>query len=238
MKDSDIITDLHCHILPGIDDGAKNIDVTRALLEEEKRQGVTQIAFTPHFWIWQKEPKKYMRDRYNAAVETADLLEELGITWSVGAEVAMRPEILDVNLKRFVYVDTRYLLLEWPFLNYPLYGDAIVQKLWDADITPVFAHIERYSYFWKDTDLLKEYLDDGVLCHINASTVIRKESRKHALKLIKEGCIHFLCSDAHNMEKRPPRLKEAYEIVEKELGYSYVKKMLENADAVFHGREL
>lgn len=232
------ITDLHCHILPGIDDGAQDIEMTRALLEEELRQGVKHIVFTPHFYADKMSARQFMINRYKAAVKANPILDELGIEWSAGAEVRLVPELLDFSTKeiaRFKYVDTNYLLLEWPFTQYPVWGDQIVDSLLDRGVRPLFAHIERYPYFWNHIRELDEYIEDGCLCQVNPGTLIHESTRNQTLHLIKEGYIHVLSSDAHNMTKRPPRLKEAYDIVEAGLGSYYVDLLKNNAYDILHG---
>ena len=77
-----------------------------------------------------------------------------------------------------------------------------------------------------------------VLCQINAGAVLHSNTRKQALRLIKEGYVHVLSSDTHNMNKRPPRLLEAYELIEKELGEKTVLRLLDNADRLFHGKDI
>ena len=238
MGRTDVITDLHCHILPGIDDGAADLTVTRALLEEELRQGVKQIMFTPHYYCSVKTQKQYMQDRYNAAVSAEPILKELGIDWSAGAEVRMEYGLFEEDLAPLRYIDTPYLLLEWPFTQYPIWGEDIVYGLLDRDIRPLFAHIERYDYYWSKPEDLSEFIENGVLCQINAGALIHRNTRKQALRLIKENYVHVLSSDAHNMDKRPPRLKEAYDIVESELGRKVKEQLLSNADDLFHGRDI
>jgi protein-tyrosine phosphatase len=179
-----------------------------------------------------------MVDRLNAAKEVYELLDQMGIQWSAGAEIRITPEIMKMDLKKFCYVDTDYVLLEWPFTQYPLYGEELVLKQIQRGLKPIFAHIERYDYFWNDPEELESYIDYGVLCHINAGALIHRNTRKQALKLIKEGYVHFICSDCHNMESRPPRLLEAYEILESELGREYAVNLMENADKVFHNEEV
>lgn len=122
MSEKNMISDLHCHILPGIDDGAQTLDESIALLKEQKNQGVTKIVFTPHFWFFQKTIKQFVKDRYNAAVQLSPILDELGIEWGAGAEVRMTPELLNLDLKPLNFVGTKYFLLEWPFTQFPLYG--------------------------------------------------------------------------------------------------------------------
>ena len=98
-KEIKSITDLHCHILPGIDDGAENLESAIALLKEQKAHGVDRIVFTPHFWSFQKTVKQFSKDRYNAAEQLAPYLDEFGVEWGAGAEVRMTPELLKMDLR-------------------------------------------------------------------------------------------------------------------------------------------
>jgi tyrosine-protein phosphatase YwqE len=84
-----MLTDLHCHILPGIDDGAQTSAIARKLLEEEKKQETGQIMFTPHYYSWMGSAEDFREKRDKAAEITAPILKELGISWNTGAEVRM-----------------------------------------------------------------------------------------------------------------------------------------------------
>lgn len=238
MSEKMMITDLHCHILPGIDDGAQSLEESVALLKEQKNQGVTKIVFTPHFWSFQKTIKQFAKDRYNAAVQLSPILDELGIEWGAGAEVRMTPELLKMDLKSLNFVGTKYFLLEWPFTQFPLYGREVVDKIQELGYTPIFAHIERYEYFWNDPEALDEYIDEGVVCQINPGILLNASTRKYALKMIKNGYVHVVSSDAHSMEKRPPHLKLAYEILEKGAGRKTAELMRRNAERVFRGEDI
>ena len=233
-----VITDLHCHILPGIDDGAKDLETAAALLKEQKAQGVEQIVFTPHFWSWQKSLSRFVKDRYQAAAQLEEILNELEIRWSAGAEVRLTPDLLKLDLTPLNIVDTPYFLLEWPFNQFPVYGREVVDRIEDAGYIPIFAHIERYDYFWKSPQELDDYIDEGIVCQINPGILINSETRKYALKMIKDGYVHVLSSDTHNMDSRPPHLKLAYQIVEKNLGRKYSERLRINADRVFHGEQI
>lgn len=233
-----VITDLHCHILPGIDDGAKDLETAVSLLKEQKAQGVEQIVFTPHFWSWQKSLSRFVKDRYQAAAQLEEILNELEIRWSAGAEVRLTPDLLKLDLAPLNIVDTPYFLLEWPFNQFPVYGREVVDRIEDAGYIPIFAHIERYDYFWKSPQELDDYIDEGIVCQINPGILINSETRKYALKMIKDGYVHVLSSDTHNMDSRPPHLKLAYQIVEKNLGRKYSERLRINADRVFHGEQI
>ena len=232
------ITDLHCHILPGIDDGAADLEAAIALLKEQKNQGVNKIVFTPHFWSFQKTLRQFLKDRYDAAAALEPYLKELDIEWGAGAEVRMTPELMKMDLKPLNFVGTPYFLLEWPFTQFPLYGREVVDQIEDLDYIPVFAHIERYDYFWSNPKELDDYIDEGVVCQINPGILLDSATRKNALRMIKNGYVHVLSSDAHSMEKRPPRLKLAYQIVEKNLGRKYADQLKDNADRIFNGEEI
>lgn len=238
MSEKMMITDLHCHILPGIDDGAQSLEESVALLKEQKNQGVTKIVFTPHFWSFQKTIKQFAKDRYNAAVQLSPILDELGIEWGAGAEVRMTPELLQMDLKPLNFVGTKYFLLEWPFTQFPLYGREVVDKIQELGYTPIFAHIERYEYFWNDPEALDEYIEEGVVCQINPGILLNSSTIKHAMKMIKNGYVHVLSSDAHSMEKRPPHLKLAYEVLEKGAGRKTAEMMRRNADRIFRGEDI
>ena len=141
------ITDIHCHILPGIDDGAQNPDISGALLLSEQQQGIRQILFTPHFYAHDMKVEEYCRNRAAAFACMKDTCFRLGLETALGAEVRMDEELFDIDFTDLRMGDSRYLLLEWPFLSgtFPLWGEEIVDILLRQGITPVFAHIDRYD---------------------------------------------------------------------------------------------
>ena len=106
------LTDLHCYILPGIDDGAQNPDISGALLLSEQQQGIRQIMFTPHFYAHDLKVEDYCRHR-NAAYESMkETIGRLGLVTALGAEVRMDEELFDIDFSDLRMGDSRYLLLE------------------------------------------------------------------------------------------------------------------------------
>lgn len=232
------ITDLHCHILPGVDDGARDVTVSEALLREERAQGVMQIMFTPHFYPHRMTLDDFLLRRYEGARQIVGLCERLGLAGALGAEVHMAPELAKMDLRPLAFADTPYLLLEWPFAGYPLWGDSVVYAALDQGLTPIFAHIERYDYLFFQPERLEDYAGQGVLFQMNADTLLSASDQKQGMLLIKNALVHVLSSDAHNMDKRPPRLEQAYAAVEKKLGHKTVERLKTNANHVFRGEEL
>ncbi len=229
------LTDMHCHILPGVDDGAGDLSDSRALLELEAKQGVTQILFTPHFYADWMTIADFSEHRQRAAGAIAPVCEDLGISFACGAEVRMVAELMDLDLRPLAMADTGYFLLEWPFHGYPLWGDEVVDRIFESGSTPIFAHIERYDFFYRKPERLEPYIEDGILCQMNASTVIDKPTQRQALRLIRNGYVQLLATDTHNLERRPPLLGKAYDIVARKLGEKTVDKLKRNADMVFKG---
>ena len=134
MAVSKVLTDIHCHILPGIDDGAKDPDMSGALLLSEKQQGVSKILFTPHYYANEISVDGFIRRRADALERMQKTLERLEIETALGAEVRMQEELIGMDMRPLRMGDTPYLLLEFPFLSgtYPLWGEMIVEQLLDT----------------------------------------------------------------------------------------------------------
>ena len=240
MKTNTVLTDIHCHILPGIDDGAKDADMSGALLLSEKQQGVSQILFTPHYYADEISVEGFAAKRGEALERMREAIERLGLKTALGAEVRMQEEIIGMDLRPFRMGDTPYLLLEFPFLSrtYPLWSDLIVKQLLDQGIRPLFAHIDRYDYFLNDTEKLDHFLDMGCIFQVNADSVISRRRSGRVMELMKDGYVHVIASDAHSPEKRPVHLKSAISRVEGKFGRGMTGFLLENADAVFRGENV
>ena len=234
------LTDLHCYILPGIDDGAQNPDISGALLLSEQQQGIRQIMFTPHFYAHDLKVEDYCRHR-NAAYESMkETIGRLGLVTALGAEVRMDEELFDIDFSDLRMGDSRYLLLEEPFLSgtFPLWGEEIVDILLRQGLSPIFAHIDRYDYFFGDEERLYHFLEKGCLFQVNADSCISRRRSPRVYELMRAGLVHMIGSDAHNPEKRPCNLKSAMEGIEKKLGSNTAEFLMENADAIFHDREV
>lgn len=240
MTDHTLLTDLHCHILPGIDDGAKDADMAGALLLSEKQQGVSQIMFTPHYYANEISPEGFVERRGTALERMKDTIGRLGLKVSLGAEVRMQEEIVGMDLRPLRMGDTPYLLLEFPFLSgtYPLWSERIVDQLLDQGIQPLFAHIDRYDYFMNDTERLSHFRERGCIFQVNADSVISRRRSPKIYELMRGGYVHVLGSDAHSTEKRPANLKSALTQVEAKMGRGMAGFLTDNADAVFRGEAL
>ena len=226
-----MLSDLHCHILPGIDDGARDDNMSGALLASEEAQSVRQIIFTPHFYADRMEPEAFTEARDQAFGRMKGTIDALGLSAMKGAEVRMQEKLLSMDLSGLRMGNTHYILLEWPFSSYPFWGEVIVYKLLDAGIRPLFAHIERYEYFFRNEENLEYFRNLGCLFQVNADTVLNP-------KQIKDGYLHIVASDAHNTGGRPSNLKKAMDCISAHLGEEATRWLNRNADDLFHDREV
>lgn len=220
------MTDLHTHILPGIDDGAENADESIAMLKMERDQGVKTVVLTPHFYRDRENPRRFLRRRQEAALELAKKLRELSDEERnslpklvLGAEVAWWPDMDEWDdLSKLCIGETKNLLLELPFT--PWNGrmiDQIYNLAGRTGIRPVFAHLERYLKI-QPPELIDEVLDLGFPIQIGTDALVHSLRRGGVMKLLKDGKGNLIASDCHDNKKRAPNLKEAMRFISRKLG--------------------
>ncbi len=229
--------DFHTHILPGIDDGSRDIRETKNLLLEEYNQGVTQILLTPHFYANQDSIPHFLTKREQSLQKLKALLQE-DTSYpevKVAAEVYYFPGMgTSKVLPNLCMENSSLLLLEMPFAqwNDEIYND-VKNMIEKQHLTVVIAHVERYYKFQKDTSYWNDILDLPLYLQINAGGLLKMGGRRRLdLQLLKSGTPIVLGSDCHNMESRPPTLKAGRDFIAKKMGSS----VLENIDAL--GKEL
>lgn len=196
------VIDLHTHILPGVDDGARSLEEARGMALEAAREGVSVLAATPH-----------VRDDYPTTAEMmeegvaelrADFVEQ-GIPVDVlpGAEIdigllwALPPE----ELRRMTLAQTgRYLLLEMPYRGWPVALDSAVTRLVEMGITPLLAHPERNPEVQDRPERLRRLVEAGALAQVTAGSLkggLDRASQAAAIRLLELGLTHVLASDTH-----------------------------------------
>lgn len=204
------MTDVHCHVLPGMDDGSASVEESLAMLEALSAQGIGGVAATPHFYAEENSPEVFLRRRAESVRRLRERWQPGLPALRLGAEVCYYQGISRCEeLECFTIEGTRLLLLEMPFERWT---DRVLQEVWEIQsrpgITVVLAHIERYLCR-QDRSIWRTLAEWGVLNQCNASFFLDWRTRHRALRLLREGRIHLLGSDSHNMSSRPPRLGEA-----------------------------
>jgi protein-tyrosine phosphatase len=222
--------DWHTHILPFIDDGSSSIGESISMLKKSSEQGVTKIVLTPHYYPHKEDPERFLRRRdyslgkLKSGIERIyldeDNLEPLTFelpTLVLGAEVYFFSELAGMdesNLKALCIEGTNILMVELPMEEWGNnIFDALEGLIFNRNIYPLIAHIDRYFSFIKDSSPLKELVREGMLIQLNTEGLEGFFSKRKAVRWIEEGLVHILATDCHNQTDRPPNLAVAKTIL-------------------------
>ncbi|MBU3144966.1 tyrosine-protein phosphatase [Clostridium sp. CF012] len=221
--------DFHSHIIHGIDDGAKNLDMSLEMVKISESEGVEYICATPHFIT---EEFEINREKYIEKLNRLVLAcreENLKIKILSGLEIYMHPNLPKLYKEKKIWGinDSEYLLIELPMGQFPMYTENVFYELKLLGARPILAHPERNVKIMKNHDLIINLIEQGVLMQINAGSLLGdygKEVKKTAESFVKRNMIHILGSDGHNITSRKTRLKVAYEKVKgtNEAAYNWI----------------
>lgn len=211
--------DWHCHVLPEIDDGSRNVAESLSILQKLSEQRVDTVIATPHFYANDESVDTFLQRRQVAyqALETQMSPDMPKIR--LGAEVRYYQGIGRMqDLDKLRIEGTRILLLEMPSAKWTEYILRELSELAHSkNVTVVLAHIERYLRL-QSKDVWERLYENGIRMQVNASFFAERMTRRRALGLLADGGIHFIGSDSHNMTSRPPRIGDAFEVIEKKFG--------------------
>lgn len=197
--------DLHCHILSGVDDGAKDISEAKSMLAMQQASGVESLCLTPHFYPEDKSIETFLTERESAWADLCAVLapqEKKQIR--LGAEVRYCEQLLSLDLRSLTLGQSDYLLLELPGCRYPAYAVQIMEELLGKGITPVLAHVERYAYFREEPELLKRLIDLGTLAQVSVQALFDKRDKNFSVACMQHGLAQIVASDAHNITTQKP----------------------------------
>lgn len=222
--------DIHAHILPEVDDGARDMETAVKLLGMLKEQGVTHVIATPHFYPDSDNAEEFAEITQKAYWELIAEIKHLDLpTVFLGCELRYFSGIGKSSaIKQFVVGGTDYLLLELPY-GAPV-TKTVLQDIIDIGerqgLVPILAHIERYSKVSGFKKLLKLVADGTAIAHINAGAVVTKETARLCEKLIKGGYVSYLASDTHSPNSRPPQIDKALRVITERLGKSAANRLV------------
>ncbi len=204
--------DIHTHILPHIDDGAKSILDSVALLEQEKANGTDYVICTPHFYTDYSDFDVHLSSVKKAFNELSSYIKNLDLPEiHLGYEVAYFLNMhRSTDIAQCTLGNSNYLLLELPF-SMPLTADMLndIEKLSDdIGFNVIIAHIERYSHDKLYKKLISLVKNNTVFAQINADSLFTNTTKKCVEKLLKANLVSFVASDAHSVEKRPVKTEK------------------------------
>lgn len=222
--------DIHAHILPGIDDGAKDIYDTLEMAKIAADSGVTSIVATPHCnlsgYFENYFGKSYIE--VFARAEEAIRKEQIPIRLLPGMEVFATPDLPDLIVDRKIMPlnQSRYILIEFAFDESPDFADNLLRRVREVGARPVVAHVERYDFVQDYPEIIYNWRKKGYAIQVNKGSFLGhfgKHAQSTAHLLLKHNLISVVASDAHSPYQRTPYLLEAYE----ELCAEYPKKKID-----------
>ena len=220
--------DFHTHLLPSVDDGARNVKESISLLRQLGDQGVTVAYATPHFYAGSDSPARFFERREKAAEAVRLAAQDRSFpAVRLGAEVAYFSGISDAEVTSDMRLEgTDLLLLEMPSSEWTDYmiGELIALVHRPA-LRVLLAHVERYLPYVGKKNLLR-LRENGFLMQMNVQTILEPWKARNAAWLVREGVAQILSSDCHGVHRRPPMLELACKRLDRRLGVGTADRMI------------
>lgn len=235
------MVDLHCHILPGLDDGPNRMEESLRMAETAIADGITHVVATPH------SNERYWFDFSHVRQLRDDLQASMGdrLKVATGCDFHVSPENLDYLRKQprqFCINQRDYLLLEFNEISIPPAMDRTLHELQLLGLRLIITHPERNAILRTHPERLREWVRRDCFVQVTGAALtggFGLTAQLIGLQWIHEGMVHIVASDAHNNRNRPLRLQPAYDAVEKECGEAKARALfVENPLAAFEGRDL
>ncbi|PLT35763.1 tyrosine-protein phosphatase [Bacillus sp. V5-8f] len=233
--------DIHSHILPGVDDGAKDLKASIEMAKVAVNEGIRTIIATPHHknGDFENSPASIFRkvEELNEILST----ESIPLTVLPGQEIRIYGEFIeDYETGQLLTLNqTQYVFIECPSNHVPRYTDKLLFDIQMRGLVPIIVHPERNSEIIENPDLLYQFVKNGTLSQLTASSIaghFGKKIKKFSLQLIEANLTHFVSSDAHNVTSRSFKMIEAFEEIEKKYGNDMNYLFKGNAELLIQGK--
>ncbi len=222
--------DMHCHILPEVDDGAADLKEMRKMLKIAYKEGVRCIIATPHFHPYRGHAsRKRLNEQLRLVRQEAKKIDE-DFRVFLGNEIYFGHDIPDrLQKKKVLTMNNReYVLVEFSVSDSADHIKQGIQLIQARGYKVILAHIERYECFYNDYDAVENLYEMGVLIQVNAQSIIKErnpKAKKLMRFLLENELVFCVGTDAHGVRKRPPRLKKAARYVSKKYGERYARRI-------------
>ncbi len=235
--------DFHTHILPNLDNGARNIEEAHNLIKEAKIAGFDQIVYTPH----------YIEDYYETSVKEREVWLDTfskkfddikDIKTYLGSEIFLSDNIMKLleDAQASTINNTSYVLFELPLDKEPLNLYDIIYKMRKNKVVPILAHAERYPYIQREPELLYNLVEKGVYIQADYGSVIGENGKRAKMiidKMLENNLVHFLGSNAHREKTIYKYIPTIIEILTEKIG---VEKLYElttkNPELALHNKKI
>lgn len=226
------IVDIHCHILPGVDDGSKNMEQSKAMLDIAWKQGIHTIIATPHHMPEAKNASPETIARKVAELQQYADEQHYDMEILTGNEIYYYSEAVDkLDAEEIcTLAESSYVLVEFSPMDDARYIRNSLSELQNMGYDPIVAHVERYMSLHKGSfEKIQELRDMGILIQVNAASVtggFGKPTKVLVEKLLKKQLVDFIGTDAHSDGGRAPKILECAQLLQKKCDADYVEKLL------------
>ncbi|HCF64764.1 MAG: capsular biosynthesis protein [Clostridia bacterium] len=235
--------DIHSHIIPNVDDGARSVEETFNILKEAQEAGFTDVILTSHFLLNYYETNAQELIFWKEKLQEVLKKQGTKINLHSGMEIYITNQMEELleNKKILTLANSRYMLIELPLATNVKYFDYVVYYLEAKGIKPIIAHPERYKCVQKDPDIVEEYIEKGCLIQCNYGSIVNlygREAEKTIKTLLKKNQVHFLGSDVHRENGTYLIILDAIKKIRKIIGENKInelttinpKKILQNEE--------
>jgi protein-tyrosine phosphatase len=224
------VIDLHSHILHGIDDGASDIEVALEMARRAVDDGVEVMACTPHFLPGIYDPSVQVVTARVAELNDRLMDEGIDLVVVAGCEAHVRPDMVERlrNSEILSIHSGRHVLCEAPPTVLPPHMDRLFMNMMAAGYTPILAHVERYRWIDRALPWVERMAQSGVLMQVTAGSFFGdygRSAQDWSMRLLLDGLVSIVASDAHDPELRPPGLSKARKLVTSELGADEARRI-------------
>ena len=235
------LIDFHTHVLPGIDDGSRDLTETGRLLFEESQQNVDCVVATPHFYADRFSVEYFLENRQKAlqsVLADTEIARQGRPSLCIGAEVYFFPGMGRAEKLRSLCIEgTDVILIEMPFVQWT---EGVLREISEVihkqKLQVVLAHVERYPQFQKDQKIWRQVMDLPLTIQVNGGSFIKdRRRRKMCLQFLRDHEKALLGSDCHNTSSRVPNLEQARQVIARKLGTDALKKADRTAEELLLG---
>ncbi|QYA48293.1 tyrosine-protein phosphatase [Nosocomiicoccus ampullae] len=235
--------DIHSHVLVGVDDGPKELQDAIELLKQAKSEGVTDIIVTPHHLHPNWNNKKDNVENGLEYLKNQKEIQELGIKLHPGQEIRIKDELFEEleSSQAIGLANTKYILIELPSSNVPSSTKQIIFELQKRGYIPIIAHPERNKAIANDLKLLYELVNNGALAQLTTVSLnggLGKKLQQVSLQMIEHNLVHFIASDAHNVETRPFIMESLFNNKKLKPYHEEMNHMIKNAELLLKNEKI
>lgn len=229
--------DFHSHVLPGIDDGAKNVEESVEILDMMAKAGVEVLFCTPHFYPHKQSLERFLQKRQEAYEKLLPYIKPEHPKLRMGAEILLSSRLDREALMQLRLEGTDFVLIEMPYVHFSQSMYDVFYEVADTEgIKVLVAHIERYLESNSLDEVEELFSEENAIGQINCTSLRKFGLRRNCLKLIRHGFVQALGSDYHRIERGYALLDEGVEILRKKLRENELSALMQASEQILENK--